>query len=224
MKVNNIAILLTVGFFLIVALMIIQDRIHITDSNMQSSTFSAEQINEIKMKLREEIRSGHLGAVDKILKSVSLDQTQDQILLFDAVVADHFSGQLVERLLLLGLNDVNQRDKIGQTMLHVAAFRGHHEAAELLIKSGADVNAVDIDSESKPSFRETPLHIAARHGTWRVAKILLQNGADANARTRSGLTALDIALQQADKDHESAWGKNKVANLIHECSQSDSSE
>ena len=39
--------------------------------------------------------------------------------------------------------DVNAKDEFGWTPLHLAAWVGHKEIAELLIENGTDVNAKD---------------------------------------------------------------------------------
>jgi ankyrin repeat protein len=56
----------------------------------------------------------------------------------------------------------------------------------VLIKEGADVNAVDEDED-------TPLHLAAHRGQVEIAKVLIQNGADVNAVDGDKRTALQIA-------------------------------
>jgi len=56
---------------------------------------------------------------------------------------------------------VNQRNDLGETPLHVAAggsFQERAQAAELLLRSGADLNA------RAKSSGETPLHGAAARG------------------------------------------------------------
>ena len=62
----------------------------------------------------------------------------------------------------------------GQTYLHFAAYLGHVDIVKVLIRNGADVNAVD-------RYMETALHFASKYGHVDVAKVLIQNGANVNA-------------------------------------------
>ena len=57
------------------------------------------------------------------------------------------------------------------TPLHVAASKGHHELAGMLIRSGADVNATDAKGQ-------TPLHRAAAGGHDTAAGLLVAGGAN----------------------------------------------
>ncbi len=70
---------------------------------------------------------------------------------------------------------VNSPDKDKMTPLHHAVDTGNLEAASLLIKMGADVNAVNFK-------KETPLHIAAYKGNADAVKLLLKHGADPTRR------------------------------------------
>jgi ankyrin repeat protein len=79
----------------------------------------------------------------------------------------------------------------GWTPLHLAAFFGHREVAELLLDHGADVNA---RSQSERFARaNTPLHAAAANRQVAVAELLVARGADVNARDGSGFTPLALA-------------------------------
>ena len=95
----------------------------------------------------------------------------------------------VERLLSLIENDsdVNQKNKDGQTSLHLAARSGHKEVARLLIAKGAIVN----EEDQKNSF--TPLHYASRFGHIEVAKLLIAEGSRINARDDHGFIPLHWA-------------------------------
>jgi len=82
--------------------------------------------------------------------------------------------------------DVNAKDEFGWTPLHLAAWVGHKEIAELLIENDADVNAKDEEDF-------TPLHHAAWVDHKEIAELLIENGADVNAKSWKGLTPLHDA-------------------------------
>jgi ankyrin repeat protein len=46
---------------------------------------------------------------------------------------------------------VHQRDELGATPLHHAAFGGHREVVEALVEHGADVNAIDSRFAATPA-------------------------------------------------------------------------
>jgi len=82
--------------------------------------------------------------------------------------------------------DVNAKDKLGRTPLHLATQGDHKEITELLIAEGADVNA-------KHEEGWTPLHLAALYDHKEIAELLIAKGADVNVKRRGGQTALDSA-------------------------------
>ena len=73
------------------------------------------------------------------------------------------------------------------------AFNGHLDIAKLLVKSGADVNAISENGS-------TALIVAAKGGHIDVVKLLLANRADPNKAVESGETAFDIALKNQNTD------------------------
>ena len=91
----------------------------------------------------------------------------------------------IKRLLDRGA-DVDERDQLIHTPLHLVSWNGMHEIAEILIGYGADVNSRDI-------YGWTPLHMAARYGHVNIAQLLLDNGADVNATQKDYETPLHIA-------------------------------
>jgi hypothetical protein len=64
---------------------------------------------------------------------------------------------------------VFSRDNDGATPLHMAAYWGHKDVAELLLANRPEVNAKDTDGE-------TPLHMAVAGGHEDVAELLRQHG------------------------------------------------
>jgi ankyrin repeat protein len=83
----------------------------------------------------------------------------------------------------------------GFTALHLAAFFGRAEAVRLLLKRGADVNAVATSEQIGPV---QPLHSAAALGQLECARLLVEAGADVNARQAGGYTPLHEAAGNGD--------------------------
>jgi ankyrin repeat protein len=88
---------------------------------------------------------------------------------------------------------VNSYSHDGWTPLHLAAFFGRPEIADILVANGADVNA-----RSKNEMRNTPLHAAVAGKRPGVASVLLGHGAAVNATQHGGWTALHSAAQNDD--------------------------
>ena len=74
----------------------------------------------------------------------------------------------------------------GFTALHIAAMRGYHSVAELLITHKAEVNVRDCNGS-------TPLHIAACHGMVTLVNLLVRSGANVDERTFNFSTPLHSA-------------------------------
>ena len=150
-------------------------------------------------------------------------------LLFEAVVKGDKAE--VEALLAKGA-DVNAKDEIGRTLLHMAAMRGSKDIVQLLLAKGASVNAktthgftalhlaslhrgvaellltrgADVNAKADGANGVTPLHMAAQMtGAKDVAALLLHKGADINAKDTNGKTPLHLAVAQ---------GKHDIAELL----------
>ena len=78
----------------------------------------------------------------------------------------------------------------GWTPLHTAAERDDEDALELLIKAGADVNAVTGDGR-------TALRLAVEEDCAEACRVLLEHGADASLAARDGLTPEAWAREHA---------------------------
>jgi len=84
--------------------------------------------------------------------------------------------------------DVNAAEGDGMTALHWAAERGHERVVEVLIATGATVDA------GTRVGRYTPLHLASRGGHSLVVRRFLEAGSDpAVTTTSSGVTPLHLA-------------------------------
>ena len=106
--------------------------------------------------------------------------------------------QSYPQFLGIEITDVNQRAAMNDTMLHFAAELGATKDIEVLVASGAELNAVgDIGN--------TPLHSAALMGKVDAAKRLLELGADPSLKNELGQRAVDVA---------EFGGHNNLADLL----------
>lgn len=97
------------------------------------------------------------------------------------------------KLLVLGADKpfrwLEDRDVRGNTLLHVATFHGHMDCTRLLLDSGADIEATNLESE-------TPLFSA----TVETSRLLLERGANIHAVNEHGCTALHRASGSYERD------------------------
>lgn len=84
---------------------------------------------------------------------------------------------------------VNCRTDQLSTPLHIVCTRGNLQIAQFLIRSGADINAIDINGE-------TPLHIAAKHGHQALVNWLLSRGPNLYIKNKYGYSPEDVASSE----------------------------
>ncbi|KRZ75948.1 Protein phosphatase 1 regulatory inhibitor subunit 16B [Trichinella papuae] len=89
-------------------------------------------------------------------------------------------------------DNMDQKDKQGATLLHVACANGYYSVAEFLLECGAWVHARDNDGWQ-------PIHAAAIWAQPDLIELLVQFGADINARTNTGETPLDLCEDETTK-------------------------
>ncbi|XP_076438945.1 uncharacterized protein LOC143277881 [Babylonia areolata] len=82
-------------------------------------------------------------------------------------------------------------DWLGTSPLHFAAQFGHHQTAEVLLRSG-------ISRDARTKVDRTPLHVAAQEGHLDIVELLLTNSADIEAKDMLKMTPLHWAT---DKGH-----------------------
>jgi ankyrin repeat protein/WD40 repeat protein len=102
---------------------------------------------------------------------------------------------VLQALIRNGLN-INGKNKEGNAPLHYALLKassGYETSINILLKNGADPNAIS-DSDY------TPLQIAASKGYIKASEILIQGGALVNKEDAKGVTALHIAAHKGQVD------------------------
>lgn len=90
--------------------------------------------------------------------------------------------------------NLNAYSADGFTALHFACYFGQPEAARVLVKKGAKVDAV----ANNPTH-VMPLHSAASARNLAAARLLLEHGAPVNARQQAGWMPLHAAAQNGDR-------------------------
>lgn len=117
-------------------------------------------------------------------------------------VADSFFGaarradhERLSSFLSAGM-DVNAIDHSGKTALHFAALSGDPKTIELLVDSGADVEARTREHIA-PAYNPTPMFFVSSR---EAAQALRANGARVDAEHAAGLTPLHHAAYWADAD------------------------
>lgn len=87
--------------------------------------------------------------------------------------------------------DVNVSDSAKLRPLHIAAMHANHKIVSLLIKRGAEIDALQLRGW-------TPLILACRSNCFATVRILILNGADPNFIGLNGHTPLSTAVQYSE--------------------------
>jgi hypothetical protein len=96
--------------------------------------------------------------------------------------------------------DVDIRDRFGNTPLVVAAQNDRKRISKLLVKAGADLNAVNVAGNSA-------LHYCYAYGHFDLAEFLERRGADVSVRNEAGVAPRDVL--EGDADANARWREAK---------------
>ncbi len=89
---------------------------------------------------------------------------------------------------------------------------------ELLIKYGADVNAITYNEQRQDNL--TPLLYAVYRGQWSCCKTLLKNGADPNYKNKDGISIKDYILRQPENPEDRGYYDNpEFFDLVEQIKQ-----
>lgn len=136
---------------------------------------------------------GHVEVVKAIVaKGESVDcRTKDGLTPLHLAVK-FGQHEVVETLLGLGANLQLKTGKLGETPLHIATMvKDGERCVDLLIKSGADVDATEIK-------QETPMHFAARFNNLKAVKLLLEDGAKVDSQNIDGENVLHVCVRESN--------------------------
>ncbi|MEI6809586.1 MAG: ankyrin repeat domain-containing protein, partial [bacterium] len=189
------------------------------DRNAREARFGATPLHVAVYRGQDKV-------VDLLLRSPSADvnaaQTNGVTVLGAAVLQGNM--EICRKLLTAGAKVDGNAGTFGP--LHLAAERGDLDVVDLLIQSGADVNArgengltplhraaqmdrpevvgrllaKGADVNAKSEFGATPLLTASAAGNPEIVKRLLDAKANANMANTDGVTPLHAATQRADTE------------------------
>ncbi len=156
-------------------------------------------------------------------------------------------GDLAKVKMLLASNPdlvfTKNKKELNATALHGAVMNGHKEVVELLLASGAEVNATikkqgltplhfavvrrqmdviklllvhEAEINAKDSDGQTPLHVAAANGFKEEAELLLAHGAEVHATTNTGKTPFNYAMHYHHWEIIELLKQNKPVNDVRQ--------
>lgn len=116
----------------------------------------------------------------------------------ELMLQDSLQGSMEVFIEFIKQGQMNSRDHMGSTLLHLVARSGNVEKVEKLLEHGASTFLKDLHGL-------LPLHVASIHGHAKIVQLLLNKGCDVNVSSDAKLTPLHCAAQN---------GKSEVVRLL----------
>ncbi|XP_040289762.1 serine/threonine-protein phosphatase 6 regulatory ankyrin repeat subunit A-like [Bufo bufo] len=135
-------------------------------------------------------RRGHTSVVKALLqKGAQVDARTKENYTALHIAVENCKPQVVQTLLGFGAQVQPKGGKDQETPLHIAArIKDGQKVAEILLKSGADVNMEQSDGE-------TAMHVAAQHGNIKMIRALLEEGGEVTWQSKARENALHTAVR-----------------------------
>lgn len=142
--------------------------------------------------------------IPSITQMINTPNMEGETVLFDAI---QNSNEPIVDLLLAAHANVNIRDKVNITPIHLAALQNNPSIVKKILAAGVRRN---ILNSIEAANGQTPLMIATEKGNLEIVKILLNAGVPVNQKNADGDTALSIAEYSHSKN------KDEIIKLLKE--------
>lgn len=127
--------------------------------------------------------------MNNYIRSIKNPITSDTLLHYLCMNDDNFP--LIE-LIKPNSNEIEQKNKLGQTLLHIAIQNRSYKIIEYLLENGSNINVKDNKDN-------TPLHIAIQLNDYEIIQILLKYNPIANILNIKSETLLGIENKMNNK-------------------------
>lgn len=139
-------------------------------------------------------REGEKTRILQALVNNKYGSEEDSLLHLAAMVGE---VNAVRYLINMGI-DINSRNAVFHTPLHLACGIGHEEVVKTLVREG------DAEIEVFDARNQTPMHYAVNNKKLEIVKLLLELGADVNSarigQNSMKLSAIHIAVSNTNYD------------------------